>query len=210
MAGAERTPNNTEDNPDILARLDRIFDNFWRKLENKIYQPVWSQPGDCTLHKPTPVMKQKIAAATTQRAPTWRQGGKRAPSRGPTTHPGSLPKGKSLPRSHPPRSATAPEGEASSRRHNKQDASHKLKARQQAPTVKALTWTTRKPQSPTKPAAAGRRNPPKGKPQPCITLNKSRRILLLATEKHCLLPGTQNATCSNTDGDFALTKRGIG
>ncbi|CAH2275923.1 Hypothetical predicted protein, partial [Pelobates cultripes] len=32
MADAERAPDKMKDNPDILARLDRIFNYFWHKL----------------------------------------------------------------------------------------------------------------------------------------------------------------------------------
>ncbi|CAH2223219.1 Hypothetical predicted protein [Pelobates cultripes] len=97
IVDAERAPDKTEDNPDILARLDRIFYNFWCKLESKLHQPVWSQSDDHSLHKPTPVMKQKTAVTTPRQALTWRRGRKRASLRGSTTHLGSLPKGKSLP-----------------------------------------------------------------------------------------------------------------
>ncbi|CAH2254468.1 Hypothetical predicted protein [Pelobates cultripes] len=77
MADAEQAPDKMEDNPDILASLDRIFDNFWRKLEGKQHQPVWSQSSDHSLHKPTLVMLQKTAATTPHQALTWRRGGKR-------------------------------------------------------------------------------------------------------------------------------------
>ncbi|CAH2281925.1 Hypothetical predicted protein [Pelobates cultripes] len=114
MADTDRAPDKAEDNPDFLARLDRIFDNFWRKLESKQHQHVRSLPGDYSQRKPTPVTQQKAAVARPCRVLTWRRGGKRAVQRGAYTHPGKLPEGKSSPRRHPPKSATASEGAVSS------------------------------------------------------------------------------------------------
>ncbi|CAH2307031.1 Hypothetical predicted protein [Pelobates cultripes] len=52
-------------------------------------------------------------------------------------------KGKCLPRSHPPKSATVPVAEAPSWRKNIHRTSHKLKtAQKHTPTVKAPTWDT--------------------------------------------------------------------
>ncbi|CAH2276541.1 Hypothetical predicted protein [Pelobates cultripes] len=194
MADTDRAPDKAEDNPDYLAKLDRIFDNFWRKLGSKQHQHVRSLPGDYSQRKPTPVTQQKAAVARPCQVLKWR-GGKRAVQRGAYTHPGKLPEGKSSPRRHPPKSATALEVAVSSWGRNLHNDTHiPRKAQQHAPTVKAQTWPAPKQQSPTKLFARQRQELTKSKPQPCTKPDKPWRTLFQTTEKHSLSPGTQNPT----------------
>ncbi|CAH2312201.1 Hypothetical predicted protein [Pelobates cultripes] len=136
-----------EDKHDILARLNRIFDHFWRKLANKQHQPVGNQSDDHSRHKPIPVTRQKTTAATASRALKWRRGGKQALPRGAHTHPGSLPESKSLPWKHPPTAAKVPEGAGSPWGLNIHNTFHKPRtAQQHAPTARAPNPTLGPPE----------------------------------------------------------------
>ncbi|CAH2222949.1 Hypothetical predicted protein [Pelobates cultripes] len=65
-----RHPHSVEKRIDLLSRLNKIFDNFWQKLEDRRHQTDPAQP---QVHSP----QQQIAPP--QRTPTaWR--GRRLPS----------------------------------------------------------------------------------------------------------------------------------
>ncbi|CAH2276604.1 Hypothetical predicted protein [Pelobates cultripes] len=102
MADAAGAPGNPEDKYDILSRLDRIFDDFWCKLENRMCQPALNHPDDHPPHKPNPTIQLKFTAAAMHRASTWRRGGIKASLGGTAAPPQN---GKYIPWSRPSRSS---------------------------------------------------------------------------------------------------------
>ncbi|CAH2312665.1 Hypothetical predicted protein [Pelobates cultripes] len=64
------TPDNGRRLPDLQLRLDKLLDNFWRKLESRMHPPASQQPNH--LPKTQPQRGRKSPKVpTAQRASKW-------------------------------------------------------------------------------------------------------------------------------------------
>ncbi|CAH2301283.1 Hypothetical predicted protein [Pelobates cultripes] len=73
MVDATYAPGITEGKQDLESRLDRIFSEFWRKLEERMHQHAQTQPTAYSSQKRIPTLQHKSTAAATMQAPTRRQ-----------------------------------------------------------------------------------------------------------------------------------------
>ncbi|CAH2284310.1 Hypothetical predicted protein [Pelobates cultripes] len=77
MADAAWSPDTTEES--ILSMQDCTFEDFWRKLESKLQQPVLMQASGHSPHRQSLTSHQKLATPAVRGASTWWQSWKCSP-----------------------------------------------------------------------------------------------------------------------------------
>ncbi|CAH2307374.1 Hypothetical predicted protein [Pelobates cultripes] len=80
MAAATRIPSNTGERQDVLSRLDKIFEDFWQRVESRMQHPPFKQQGSCSTPRQIHT-KQQPGAPAAHRPPTWRRTAKSSPIR---------------------------------------------------------------------------------------------------------------------------------
>ncbi|CAH2320313.1 Hypothetical predicted protein [Pelobates cultripes] len=73
---ATRHPDFIEEQTDLLSRLNKIFDYFWQKLEDRMHQSDPVQPQVHPPPQPIAPPQQIFAALTGTKDTKWRRGGR--------------------------------------------------------------------------------------------------------------------------------------
>ncbi|CAH2319022.1 Hypothetical predicted protein [Pelobates cultripes] len=73
MAEATRIPDSHEEKHDSLSNLDRIFNNFWLKLEHRMQQCALQLSESHSLRQPPPDPQQQLAALVGNKAIWWQR-----------------------------------------------------------------------------------------------------------------------------------------